>query len=83
MKRTLPLLAFSIVAWSTIACGGSSSLVSTVSLHITNLDKRGIRSVIAEAAVGVISGFGTESYILGLDAMLNHLPGGREQHRSL
>lgn len=42
-----------------------------VEVHMTNLDKRGIRSAIAEVAVGVISGFGTESYILGLDAMLN------------
>lgn len=44
-----------------------------VEVHITNLDKRGIRSVIAEVAVGVISGFGTESYIMGLDAMLKRL----------
>jgi len=44
-----------------------------VEVHITNLDKRGIRSVIAEVAVGVISGFGTDAYILGLDAMIGHL----------
>ena len=29
--------------------------------------------MIAEIAVGVISGFGTESYIMGLDAMLKRL----------
>jgi 3-dehydroquinate dehydratase-2 len=46
-----------------------------VEVHITNLDKRGIRSVVAEVAVGVISGFGTDVYILGLDAMLSHLDG--------
>jgi 3-dehydroquinate dehydratase-2 len=44
-----------------------------VEVHMANLDKRGIRSVIAEVAVGVVSGFGPESYILGFDAMLNHL----------
>ena len=44
-----------------------------VEVHVTNLDKRGIRSATAEVAVGVISGFGTESYVLGLDAMLNRL----------
>ena len=51
-----------------------------VEVHITNIDKRGIHSVIAEVAVGVISGFGTETYFLGLDAMLNHLSGDPEQH---
>jgi 3-dehydroquinate dehydratase-2 len=44
-----------------------------VEVHMTNLDKRGIHSVVAEVAVGVVSGFGTQSYILGLDALLNHL----------
>jgi 3-dehydroquinate dehydratase-2 len=44
-----------------------------IEVHITNIDKRAIHSVIAEVAVGVISGFGTESYIMGLDAMLKRL----------
>jgi len=44
-----------------------------VEVHITNLDKRGIRSVPAEVAVGVISGFGTDTYILALDAMIDLL----------
>jgi 3-dehydroquinate dehydratase len=48
---------------------------------MANLDKRGIRSVIAEDAVGVVSGFGPESYTLGFDAMLNHLSKSREQRR--
>jgi 3-dehydroquinate dehydratase II len=46
-----------------------------IEVHMTNLDKRGIRSVIAEVAVGVISGFGTDSYFLGLNAMLERLAG--------
>ena len=44
-----------------------------VEVHITNIDKRGIRSVMAEVAVGMISGFGIDAYVIGLDAMLNHL----------
>jgi 3-dehydroquinate dehydratase-2 len=44
-----------------------------IEVHMTNSDKRGIRSVVAEVAVGVISGFGTTSYLLGLDAMLDQL----------
>lgn len=44
-----------------------------VEIHMTNLDSRGFRSVTAEAAIGVVAGFGTDSYLLGLDAMLRHL----------
>ena len=44
-----------------------------VEVHMTNIEKRGIPSVLASVADGVISGFGVESYILGLDAMLNIL----------
>lgn len=46
-----------------------------VKVHMTNIQKRGISSVLASAATGVISGFGIESYILGLDAMLYVLSG--------
>jgi 3-dehydroquinate dehydratase-2 len=41
-----------------------------VEVHMTNIDQRGIRSLTAEAARGMITGFGTNSYVLGLDAML-------------
>ena len=41
-----------------------------IEVHITNIEKRGMHSVLAEASVGVIAGFGLESYILGLEAML-------------
>jgi len=46
-----------------------------VEVHMTNIEQRGLHSVIAEAARGVIHGLGTQSYILGLEAML-HLLGG-------
>lgn len=41
-----------------------------VEVHMTNIEKRGMHSVVAEAGVGMIAGFGVQSYILGLDAML-------------
>ena len=44
-----------------------------VEVHISNVEKRGIRSVLADAADGVIFGFGMYSYILGLEAMLHIL----------
>ena len=44
-----------------------------IEVHITNIEKRGMHSVLAEASVGVIAGFGLESYILGLEAMLRLL----------
>ena len=40
-----------------------------VEVHMTNLTRRGSRSIIAEASAGVIFGFGILSYVLGLSAM--------------
>lgn len=40
-----------------------------VEVHMSNIDKRGIKSVTAEAAHGVIAGFGVNSYLMGLDAL--------------
>ncbi len=44
-----------------------------VEVHMTNIEKRGIHSILAETAVGMVAGFGVESYVLGLEAMLKHL----------
>lgn len=44
--------------------------VPYVEVHMTNIDARGIKSLTAEAARGVIAGFGTNSYLLGLDALI-------------
>ncbi|OWW18156.1 type II 3-dehydroquinate dehydratase [Noviherbaspirillum denitrificans] len=44
-----------------------------IEVHMTNLDKRGMHSVLAETAVGLIAGFGIRSYLLGLEAMLAHV----------
>lgn len=44
-----------------------------IEVHMTNIEKRGIHSILVETAVGMIAGFGVRSYLLGLDAMLGHL----------
>jgi 3-dehydroquinate dehydratase-2 len=47
-----------------------------IEVHMTNVAKRGIHSVLAEAASGMIFGFGVQSYVLGLEAMLGRLRAG-------
>jgi 3-dehydroquinate dehydratase-2 len=42
-----------------------------VEVHISNVEKRGIKSVLGEAAEGVVHGFGMKSYLLGMDALLH------------
>jgi 3-dehydroquinate dehydratase-2 len=44
-----------------------------VEVHMTNIEARGIKPVIAPVAVGGIYGFGVNSYVLGLEAMLKLL----------
>ena len=44
-----------------------------VEVHMTNIEKRGIHSILAETAVGMVAGFGVRSYVLGLEALLAHL----------
>jgi 3-dehydroquinate dehydratase-2 len=44
-----------------------------VEVHMSNIEKRGIRSILAETGVGMVAGFGVRSYVLGLEAMLGHL----------
>jgi 3-dehydroquinate dehydratase-2 len=41
-----------------------------VEVHMSNIDKRGLKSVTAETARGMIAGFGLGSYLMGLDALL-------------
>ncbi len=44
-----------------------------VEVHMSNVHKRGIHCVLAEAAVGGVYGFGVQSYVLGLEALLRLL----------
>jgi 3-dehydroquinate dehydratase-2 len=46
-----------------------------IEVHITNIEKRGVVSVTADAAIGMIAGFGIRSYLLALDAMVARLKG--------
>jgi 3-dehydroquinate dehydratase-2 len=46
-----------------------------IEVHITNIEKRGYGSITSEAAVGMIAGFGVQSYILAIDAMVARLRG--------
>jgi 3-dehydroquinate dehydratase-2 len=41
-----------------------------VEVHVSNIERRGFKSVTAETARGVIGGFGLHSYFMGLDALL-------------
>lgn len=47
--------------------------VPCIEVHITNIERRGLHSVTAEAALGYVAGFGLNSYFVALDAMLRHL----------
>ena len=40
-----------------------------IEIHLSNLDRRGMKSITAEEADGMISGLGIDSYHLALDAM--------------
>lgn len=44
-----------------------------IEIHMTNIEKRGRRSVTADVTVGTIAGFGVDSYILALEAMVARL----------
>jgi 3-dehydroquinate dehydratase-2 len=52
-----------------------------VEVHMTNVERRGIHSILAETAVGLVAGFGVRSYVLGLEAMLGHLAGAAPKRR--
>jgi 3-dehydroquinate dehydratase-2 len=41
-----------------------------VEVHMTNLEKRGMHSVLAEESDGLIVGLGLDSYSLGLEALV-------------
>jgi 3-dehydroquinate dehydratase-2 len=47
----------------------------TVEVHMSNIERRGMKSVTAEASVGVITGFGRDSYIYGLHAIVDLVKG--------
>jgi 3-dehydroquinate dehydratase-2 len=50
-----------------------ASKVPAIEIHVTNIEKRGRRSVTADAAVATVAGFGIDSYVLALEAMVARL----------
>ena len=44
-----------------------------IEIHMTNIEKRGYGSITAEAVIGMIAGFGVDSYLLALEAMAARL----------
>jgi 3-dehydroquinate dehydratase II len=48
-----------------------------IEIHMTNIERRGMHSVTAEAALGMIIGFGIGSYVVALDAMVRHVSQAR------
>lgn len=44
-----------------------------IEIHMTNIEKRGRRSVTADVAVGSIAGFGVDSYVVALEVMVVRL----------
>jgi 3-dehydroquinate dehydratase II len=48
-----------------------------VEVHMSNIDKRGLKSVTAETARGMIAGFGVRSYVMGLDALVALIGDGK------
>jgi 3-dehydroquinate dehydratase-2 len=57
----------------------SAVALPTVEVHLSNIhgrEKFRTRSFIAPVALGQISGFGLESYLLGLRAVFNHIKKG-------
>lgn len=53
-----------------------------VEVHMSNIDKRGLKSVTAESARGTIAGFGLRSYFMGLDALIELVADQRGQEKA-
>jgi 3-dehydroquinate dehydratase II len=44
-----------------------------VDVHISNIEARGIRCVLSDTAIGMLTGFGLDGYEMGLEPMLRIL----------
>jgi 3-dehydroquinate dehydratase-2 len=60
--------------------------VPFVEVHLTNIwgrEEERRKSLLADLAVGVVAGFGAQSYILGLEGLVGHLRGPRASDKSV
>ena len=58
--------------------------IPAIDVHLSNIHRREAfrrRSYVAQVAVGQVSGFGAQSYVLGIQAAVHHL-GGRKGNPS-
>jgi 3-dehydroquinate dehydratase-2 len=69
---------FSYAGYSLRDCVKAAAL-PYVEVHMTNVAARGIDCVLSKVASAVVYGLGTQSYILGLEAMLHILKGSKKQ----
>lgn len=49
-----------------------------VEVHMTNLEKRGSRSVLCEVADGYVTSMGVNSYLVGLDGLIGIVEGKKQ-----
>ena len=59
-----------------------AAAVPFVEVHLTNIwarEEERRRSLLADLAVGVVAGFGAESYLLGLEGLVKWLNSGRSR----
>ncbi len=50
-----------------------ATCIPYVEVHISNIETRGIRCVLSDVSIGMVTGFGLDGYEMGLQAMLRIL----------
>lgn len=77
LERPIQGLIMNPAAWSYAGYALRDCLraipIPYIEVHISNLAKRNVHSILAETASGVIYGFGIQSYFLALRAIKDHL----------
>ena len=61
------------------------AVVPFVEVHLTNIwgrEEERRKSLLADLAVGVVAGFGQDSYVLGLEGLVGHLRRSRGSEKS-
>ena len=50
-----------------------ATCIPYVEVHISNIETRGIRCILSDVSIGMVTGFGLDGYEMGLEAMLRIL----------